>query len=138
MQKYLRNNMGLFDKVAWVKDISYQAIGVNDQAVLRQMLRHISRKGSGKMVKYGVLKFSQQELILDQLLKSHQVSPRTAYNWFLYIRAPEEVCELGREGKISQNEIKKRMATGLRKSDPEHEKLGKEILLDIIKLVGRM
>ena len=138
MHKYLRNNKNLFDKVEWVKELSSQAIGVTDTDVLRQMLRHISRKGSGKILKYGSLKFSQQELILDQLLKSQQVSPRTAYNWFLYIRAPEEACELAREGKISQNEIKRRMEAGLRKSDPEHEKLGKEILQDIIKLVGRM
>lgn len=138
MKKYLRNNMNLFDKVEWVKRLSAEALGISEEAHLRRMLRHLARKGTSQAKKFGVLGFSQQELILDQLLKSNEVSPRTAYNWFIYIKAPEEVCELGREGKISQNEIKRRAGGVLRKSDPEHEKLGKEILQDIIRLVEAM
>ena len=138
MKKYLRNNMNLFDKVEWVKKLASEAIGVSDEAVLKKMLRHLWHKGSVGTKKYGVLRFSQQEIILDQLLKSNEVSPRSAYRWFSLIKVPEEVCELGREGKISQNEIQRRASGLLRKSDPEHEKLGKEILQDIIKIVEMM
>ena len=138
MRKYLRSNMNLFDKVEWLKTLSREAIGVSDEAVLRRMLRRLYHKGSGNLKQYGVLQFSQQELILDQLMKSNEVSPRTAYNWFLYIRVPEEVCDLGRSGKISQNEIKRCSETVLRKSDPEQDKLGKEILQDIVRVVEVM
>ena len=138
MKKYLRNNMNLFDKVEWVKQLASEALGVSDEAILKKMLRHLWCKGSIRAAKYGVLRFSQQEIILDQLLKSNEVSPRSAYRWFSLIKAPEEVCELGREGKISQNEIQRRASGLLRKSDPEHEKLGKEILQDIIRIVEMM
>ena len=138
MKKYLRNNMNLFDKVEWVKQLASEAIGISDETVLKRMLRHLWSKGNVRTNKYSVLRFSQQEIILDQLLKSNEVSPRSAYRWFSLVKAPEEVCELGREGKISQNEIQRRASGLLRKSDPEHEKLGKEILQNIIRIVEMM
>lgn len=138
MKKYLRNNMNLFDKVEWVKQLASEAIGVSDVIILKRMLRHLWHKGSVGKNKYGVSKFSQQEIILDQLLKSNEVSPRSAYRWFSLIHAPEEVCELGREGKISQNEIQRIASRVLQKSDPEHEKLGKEILQEIIRIIEAM
>ena len=138
MKKYLRNNMNLFDKVEWVKQLASEAIGVSDVIVLKRMLRHLWSKGSVRTSKYGVLRFSQQEILLDQLLKSNEVSPRSAYRWFSLVKAPEEICELGRDGKISQNEIQRRASGLLRKSDPEHEKLGKEILQNIIRIVEMM
>jgi hypothetical protein len=138
MKKYLRNNMTLFDKVEWLKRLSSEAIGVSDEALLRGMLRRLSRKGSGSINKYGVLRFSQQELVLDQLLKSSEVSPRSAYRWFSLLKAPIEAHELGRCGKLSQNQIEKQYSKVLRKSDPEQDKLGKEILQDIIKVVEGM
>lgn len=137
MKKYLRNNMTLFDKVEMVKQLASETIGISSEDVLRKMLRRLCKKGSCQSSKYGILKFSQQELVLDQILKSSEISPRTAYNWFLCIKAPEEVCELGREGKISQNEIKRRRADILQKS-PEQDKLSQEILEDIRKLVEVM
>ena len=138
MKKYLRNNMNLFDKVEWVKHLATDAIGISEETVLRKMLRHLARKGTSQVNKFSIARFSQQELILDQVLKSNEVSPRTAYNWFIYMRAPEEACELGRQGKISQNELRRRASGVLRKCDPEHEKLGKEILQEIIKIVEAM
>ena len=134
MKKYLRNNMNLFDKIEWVKQLSTDAIGISDEAVLRRMLGRLYRKGSGQVKKFGVLQLSQQELILDQLLKSQEVSPRSAYRWFLLAKAPKEVCELGREDKITQNEIQRRLRGVLQKS-PEQDKFSKEIIQDIIKVV---
>src|SRR3989344_9571132 len=87
MKKYLRNNMNLFDKVEWVKHLATDAIGISEEAVLRKMLRHLARKGTSQVNKFSITRFSQQELILDQVLKSNEVSPRTAYNWFIYMRA---------------------------------------------------
>lgn len=138
MKKYMRNNMTVFDKVDFVKKLSSEAIAVTNEEVLRKMLRRLCKKGSCQASKYGILKFSQQELILDQILKSNEISPRTAYNWLLYAKAPEEVCELGRKGKISQNEIKRRMSESLRSPNPEQEKLGQQILEEIRKLVEAM
>jgi len=138
MKKYLRSNMNLFDKVEWLKTLSREAIGVSDEDVLRRILRRLYCKGSGDIKRYGVLQFSQQELILDQLLKSNEVSPRSAYRWFSLLKAPKDVCELGRSGKITQNEMEQRSSALLRKSDPEHEKLGKEIIQDITKVVEVM
>ena len=138
MKKYLRNNMNMFDKIDWIKQLASDAIGVSDEVVLRRMLSRLCRKGRGLVRKYGVLHFSQQELILEQLLKSNEVSPLSAYRWFLLIRAPEEISELGQKSKISQNEIERRMQGVRQKSDPEREKLGREILLDIVRIVEAM
>ena len=139
MKKYFRNNMNMFDKIEWLKKLSQDAIGISDEATLRRMLKRLSVKGSTKYIKkYGISQFTQQELILDQLMKSNEVSPRTAYNWFLYIRASKEVCDLGRKGAISQNDIKRHLYSGLQKPDQEHEKLGKEIIRDILKIVEGM
>ncbi|MEM4264105.1 MAG: hypothetical protein QW666_04415 [Candidatus Woesearchaeota archaeon] len=138
MKKYLRQNTNTFDKVEWVKQLASEAIGVSDEAIIRRMLGHLRRKGTCKFNKYGVLQFSQKELVLDQLLKSNEVSPRSAYRWFLLLKAPEEVRELGQDNKISQNEMWRRAQGVLQNSSPEQEKLGKEILQDIIKIVEMM
>ena len=135
MKKYLRQNMNVFEKVEWLRKLSTEAIGVSDTRLLRRMIGRIRRKGTAEFRKYGILKMSQQEIILDQLLKSNEVSPKTAYNWFLLLKAPTEVIESGRKDKLSQNEIARRCVGVLQKSDPEHEKLGQEILQDIIKLI---
>lgn len=137
MKKYLRHNTNVFDKVELVKRLCSEAIGISDEAVIRKILGHLRYKGAGKFKKYGVLRFSQRELVLDQLLKSNEISPRTAYGWFNLMQAPKEVCELGQNDKISQNEMKRRMQGVLQKS-PEQEKLGKEILQDILKIVEMM
>jgi len=134
MKKYLRNNMNLFSKIEWVKQLSTDAIGISDEVVIKRMLGRLYRKGTSQIKKYGILQLSQPELILDQLLKSNEVSPRSAYRWFLLAKAPKEVCELGREDKISQNEIQRRLQGVLQKS-PEQDKLSKEIIQDIIKVV---
>ncbi|MDP3699236.1 MAG: hypothetical protein Q8R47_06665 [Nanoarchaeota archaeon] len=138
MKKYLRNNMNLFDKVEWVKQLSSEAIGVTDNIILKKMLRRLCDKSKVSAMKYGVLRFSQQELILDQLLKDNEVSPRSAYRWFSLLQVPENVRQLGEECKISQNEIMHLSSNERLKSDPEHEKLGKEILQDIIRIVEMM
>ena len=137
MKKYMRNNMNVFDKVEWVKQLTSEALGIENETAIRRMLSHLRRKGSASMKKYGVLKFTQQELILDQLLKANEVSPRAAYNWFILVRCSENVRDLGMQDLITQNEIGNRMKGLLRKS-PEQEKLGKEILNDIAKIVGVM
>gem|GEM_PF-3131493 len=138
MKKYLRHNMTMFDKVEWVKQLCSEAVGISDEAVIKKMLGRISRKGMCKLNKFGMLKFSQKELVLDQLLKSNEVSPRSAYRWFLLLKVPKEVRELGQENRISQNEIVRRSFNVRQKSDPAKEKLDKEILQDIVKLVEVM
>ena len=138
MKKYLRNNMNLFDKVEWIKLLSSEAIGVNDNVILKKMLRRLCDKSKISTLKYGVLRFSQQELILDQLLKDNEVSPRSAYRWFSLLYVPKNVRQLGEECKISQNEIIRLSRKERLKSDLEHEKLGKEILQDIIRIVEMM
>ncbi|MBW2972797.1 hypothetical protein KY346_00210 [Candidatus Woesearchaeota archaeon] len=138
MKKYLRNNTNLFDKVEWVKQMCSEAIGVSDEVIIRKMLSKLRTKGTAKFSRYGVLRLSQRELVLDQLLKSNEISPRTAYSWFILIRAPKDVCELGRNDKISQNEMKRRMKGFLQKRHPEQEKLRKEIMKDILKVVEAM
>ncbi len=136
MKKYLRQNMNVFEKIEWLKQISSEAIGVSETTVLRRMLSRIRRKGSAEFRKYNILKLTQQELILDQLLKAHEVSPKTAYTWFLLLKAPKEVIESGQKDKLSQNEMLRRCVGVRQKSaDPEHEKLGQEIIHDIIKLI---
>jgi len=136
MKKYLRQNMNVFEKIDWLKQLSAEAIGVSDTTILRRMLGRLRRKGSAEFRKYNILKLTQQELILDQLLKAHEVSPKTAYTWFLLLKAPPEVIESGRKDLISQNAMV-RQCVGVRgKSlDPEHEKLGQEIIQDIIRLI---
>lgn len=79
MKKYLRDNRNVFQKVDWLRDLASQAIGVSEDAVLRRMLGRLRRKGTAEYKKYGVLKFSREELILDQILKAQEVSPKTAY-----------------------------------------------------------
>lgn len=138
MKKYLRNNMNLFDKVEWVKKLSSEAIGVSDEVILKKMLRRLCDKGRVSTKKYGVARFSQQELLLGQLLKDQEVSPRSAYRWFRLLKVSENVRQLGENCQISQNEIARLSRNERLKSDPEHEKLGKEILRDIIKLVEAM
>jgi len=134
MKKYLRHNMSVFQKVEWLKRLSSEAIGVSDNEVLTHMLSRLRRKGTAEFRKYGVLRLSQNELILDQLLKGNKVSPKTAYIWFLLMRAPKMDLESGDEEGLSQNELLRRCAGRLRMS-PEKEKLGKEIIRDIIKLM---
>lgn len=138
MKKYLRNNMNLFDKVEWVKQLSSEAIGITDNVILKKMLRRLCDKSKISTKKYGVARFSQQELILDQLLKDNEVSPRSAYRWFSLLQVPENVRQLGQECKISQNEIVRLSRNERLRSDPEHEKQGKEILQDILRLVEAM
>lgn len=138
MKKYLRHNMGTFDKIEWLKQLASEAIGVSDEAVLRRMLGRLRRKGTAEFRKYGILKLSQQELILDQLLRSNEVSPKSAYTWFLLLRAPQEVIENGQKDHISQNEMLRQSAGIRKKSEPEQEALGKEILADIIRLIEVM
>ena len=133
MKNYLRHNMNVFDKIEWLKRLSKEAIGVSDEATLRRMLSRLRRKGTAEFSKYGFLKLTQQELILDQLLKSNEVSPKAAYKWFLFLRAPKEVIESGLKDRISQNEMLRRSKGLLKKFDPQHEALGKEIIQDIIK-----
>lgn len=135
MKKYLRQNMNVFEKIEWLKQLSAEAIGVSDEAVLRRMLSKLRRKGTAEFRKFGILRLSQQELILDQLLKANEVSPKSAYSWFLLLRAPPEVIESGRKDRLSQNEMLRRSSGVRQKSTPEQEALGKEILQDIIRLI---
>lgn len=71
--------MNLFDKVEFVKKLASESVGTSEERILRPMLRRIGRKGVTKAKKYGVSRYSQQELILDQILKANEISPRTAY-----------------------------------------------------------
>ena len=135
MKKNLRHNMNVFQKVEWLKQLASEAIGVSEEAVLKRMLGRLKRKGNAEFKKYGILRFSQQELILDQILKANEISPRTAYIWFLAIRNPEEVLEKGRRDELSQNQMVKLSRFVRPKSDPKHEALGKEIIQDIIRLI---
>ena len=135
MKKYLRHNRSVFEKIEWLKQLSAEAIGVSDVATLRRMLSHLRRKGSAEFLKFGILKLSQQELILDQLLKANEVSPKTAYTWFLLLRAPPEVIESAQKDEISFNEMRRKCVGVRKKSTPEEEALGKEIIQDIIRLI---
>ena len=138
MEKNLRNNMNLFDKVEWVKKLASEAIGVSDEETLRRLLRRLYSKGMGQYKRYGVLKYTKEELVLDQLLKDYQVSPRTAYRWFMFLKAPQDVRQLAKENMISQNELERRSQGLLLKSTPEQEKLGKEIIQRICALIEVM
>ncbi len=135
MKRYLRHNMNVFEKIEWLKQLATDAIGVSDIATLRRMISRLRRKGTAEFKKYGILKFTQQELILDQLLKANEVSPKTAYRWFFLLRAPKEVIESGQQDRISQNEMLRRYRSVRQKSDPEQDKLGQKIIQDIIKLI---
>ncbi len=138
MKKYLRNNMNLFDKVEWVKQLCADAIGVSEDEVIRKMLGRLRKRGVVQKRKYGLGRFTQQELILDQLLKSNEVSPRTAYRWFCMLKAPKEILEIGKENELSQNEILRRSQGVLQKVTPEQQELGEEIRQEILKLVRLM
>ena len=135
MKRYLRHNMNVFEKIEWLKQLAADAIGVTDFLVLRRMISRLRRKGTAEFRKYGVLKFTQQELVLDQILKANEVSPKTAYRWFFLLKAPKEVIESGQQDRISQNEMLRRYSSVRRKSDPEQDKLGQEIIQDILKLI---
>lgn len=135
MKKYLRYNMNTFEKVEWLKRLSAEAIGVSDEVILRRMLSRIKRKGSAEFRKYNILKLTQQEIILDQLLKANEVSPKSAYTWFLLLRAPKEVIESGQKDQLSQRKMLSFCKSVRQKSDPAKEKLGQEILQDIIRLI---
>jgi len=127
--------MNVFEKIEWLKQLAADAIGVTDFLVLRRMISRLRRKGTAEFRKYGVLKFTQQELVLDQILKANEVSPKTAYRWFFLLKAPKEVIESGQQDRISQNEMLRRYSSVRRKSDPEQDKLGQEIIQDILKLI---
>ena len=136
MKRYLRHNMNTFEKLEWLKQLAADAIGVSDMVVLRRMISRLRRKGTAEFRKYGVLKLTQQELVLDQILRANEVSPKTAYTWFLLLKAPKEVVESGQQDRLSQNEMLRRCRSVRQKSaSPEHEKLGQEIIQDIIKLI---
>jgi len=136
MKKHLRDNRNVFQKIEWLRELASQTIGVSNDAALRRMLGRLRRKGKAEFKKYGVLTFTREELVLDQVLKAQEVSPKTAYGWLLLLRrAPQEVLESGHRDEISLNEMFRQCKGVRQKRTPEEEKLAQEILQDIMRLI---
>jgi len=124
----------LFEKIDFIRKIVFEATKIQDDAVITRMLARLCRKGGGYYRQFSVLNLTNNEIILGELLKTHKISPKTAYKWFLILRSKGDVLERLKNNEISASEAY--LLERQRKQYPEQ--LGKEIKEEIIELIRRM
>ena len=135
MKKYIRCNMSLQQKIDFLRKLIYDATGIDDLVLIKKMVNRLSRYGLPEVSKYSFSRLSEQEKIVRQILEVNEISPKSAYKWLLLLGQPQSLIDLVNSGNISMNEMTRRCTKIKREIDPEHEKLGKEIIDDITKLV---
>lgn len=138
MKQPIRRKENFLDKKYFVKSLIFKAVGIENDVRIRKMLRHLCSYDGMAFNKYGERKLTNEEMIVAQILKQNQLSPRTVYRWFCLVKAPKETLELVKNNQISMNELVKLSRNLRKRKDPELEKLGKEIIQDIIKVVEAM
>ena len=131
MEKKELCKLPLFDKIDFIRKIVFEAMKVEDDAVITRMLSRLSKKGTGYYRHFGVLNLSNNEIILGELLKSHNISPITAYKWFLLLRSKKDVLE-----KLQNNEISAVKAASLKRDSKNLSSIkGREIIDEINLLI---
>ena len=135
MKKYLRENMSLQQKIDFIKQLINDSIGINDLFLIKKMIGRLSRYNTPRVNKYNISRLNQNEDVVRQILDEQEISPKSAYRWFLLLEQPKDVIDLVHSGQISINEAIRRSQKIKREIDPEHTKLGKEIIEEIRKLV---
>lgn len=134
MEKEELKKLPLFDKIDFIRKIVFEATKIQDDVVITRMLARTSRRGKGYYRQFSVLKLTNNEIILEEVLKTHKISPRTAYKWFLLLRSKSDVIEKLRDGEITASDAY--LTNRERRQYPK--RLGKEIKEEIIELIGRM
>ena len=121
-----------------MKRLVFEAVKIDSDIKIRKMLRHLWGPSDLAFKKYGQAKLTEQEVIVGHLLREHKISPRTAYTWFNLSNAPKEILELVETNKITFNKAQKMIRGVKMKDNRELTQLGKEILEDVVKVVGAM
>ncbi len=134
MEKDELKKLPLFEKIDFIRKIVFEATKIQDDVVITRMLARVSRRGKGYYRQFSVLKLTNNEIMLEELLKTHKISPRTAYKWFLLLRSKPDVLEKLREGEITA--VDAYMTNRERRQYPKQ--LGREIKEEIIELIRRM
>jgi len=130
--------MSLQQKVDFLRKLIFDATGINDLVLIRRMIGRLSKYGLPKVNKFGMPMKDETTIIVGTILDQQKVSPKTAYRWLLVLKQPQEILNQINSGEISMNKAILMKREEKRTIDPEHEKLGKEILSDMIKLVGEI
>jgi len=124
----------LFEKIEFIRKIVFEATKIQDDALITRMLARLCKKGRGYYRQFSVLKLTNNEMIFGELLKTHNISPQTAYKWFLLLRSKPDIIE-----KLKNNEISAEKAFLTNRERRQYPKqLGKEIKEEIIELIRRM
>ncbi len=135
MQKYFRNNRSLLSKVDFIRHLCNEAIGDTSNEYITKMLGRLRLRGTEYVKKYGEIHYTNHELILDQLLRSNEISPRSAYRWFILLRAPKKLIERVEQGELSIIRLEKECQTLRRKDAPQYKELEEKILKQIMGAV---
>jgi len=124
----------LFEKIEFIRKVVFEATKIQDDQVITKMLARISRKGRGYYRQFSVLNLTNNEIVMEQLLKTHKLSPHTVYKWFLLLRSKPDVLSKLREGEMTAKDAF--LTNRERKQYPKQ--LGREIKEEIIELIRRM
>ena len=138
MADLVNGKINFLEKKGFLKSLIFEALRLEDDRRICKMLRHLWGDCRLGYNKFGDSKLTNEELVLARILSEQKISANSAYRWFRLSNAPKDMLELAMCNKVSMNSVTRKFHGFRQKPDPEHEREGRSILREIVKVAGVM